>query len=98
MKTVTVHQVPADAQLIDVREADEYAAGHAATATLIPLSEFTSRVGELDTTRDIYLICRSGNRSGQACEYLSEARGIEAVNVEGGTMAWEEAGLPMARG
>lgn len=97
MKTVNVTQVPADAQLIDVREADEFAAGHAASAKLIPLSEFTSRVSELDTDRDIYLICRSGNRSGQACQYLEQAHGVEAINVAGGTMAWVDADLPVEK-
>lgn len=97
MKTVTVNQVPADAQLIDVREADEYAAGHAATAVPIPLSEFAARVGELDTARDIYLICQLGGRSGRACEFLAETHGIEAINVEGGTEAWAEAGLPLEK-
>lgn len=97
MKTVNVDQVPADAQLIDVREADEYTAGHAATAVPIPLSEFTARVGELDTTRDIYLICQLGGRSGRACEYLEQEHGLGAINVEGGTEAWAAAGLPMAK-
>ncbi|QGU05566.1 rhodanese-like domain-containing protein [Corynebacterium comes] len=97
MKTVNVTQVPAGAQLIDVREADEYAEGHAPTAKLIALSEFTSRVGELDPDRDIYIICRSGGRSGQACEYLSQAHGLDAINVAGGTLAWIEAGLPLEK-
>lgn len=97
MKTVNVDQVPADAQLIDVREADEYAAGHAATAIPIPLSEFTARVGELDTTRDIYVICQLGGRSGRACEFLAQEHGINAINVEGGTEAWAEAGLPLEK-
>ncbi|MDO5512040.1 rhodanese-like domain-containing protein [Corynebacterium sp.] len=94
MKTVTVTEVPADAQLIDVREPDEFAEVHAAGATLIPLSEFADRVGELDTDRDIYLICRSGGRSGRACEFLKENHDIEAINVEGGTLGWIAAELP----
>lgn len=94
MKTVNVNQVPVDAQLIDVREADEFAEIHAAGATLIPLSEFASRVNELDTDRDIYLICRSGGRSGRACEFLQENHGVEAINVQGGTLDWIAAGLP----
>lgn len=97
MKTVNVNEVPSDAQLIDVREADEYADVHAANAKLIALSEFTSRVGELDTDRDIYIICRSGNRSGQACEYLEQAHGVEAINVAGGTIAWVDADLPVEK-
>ncbi|MDO5669386.1 MAG: rhodanese-like domain-containing protein [Corynebacterium sp.] len=94
MKSVNVTQVPSDAQLIDVREADEFAEVHAAGATLIPLSEFADRVSELDTERDIYLICRSGGRSVKACDFLKENHDIEAINVEGGTLAWVEKGLP----
>ena len=97
MKTVTVNQVPLDAQLIDVREADEYAEGHAANAVHIPLSEFVGRVDEIDTSRDIYMICLVGGRSAQACEYLQQAHDIEAINVEGGTKAWREAELPMEK-
>ncbi len=95
MKSVTVQQVPADAQLIDVREDDEFAVDHAAGAVHIPLSEFTARVGEIDPDREIYVICKAGGRSFQACQYLEEARGFEAINVEGGTDAWRDAGLPM---
>ncbi|GAB3703964.1 rhodanese-like domain-containing protein [Corynebacterium nasicanis] len=94
MKSVNVTQVPADAQLIDVREAEEFSEVHAAGATLIPLSEFAGRVGELDTDRDIYLICRSGGRSGRACEFLQENHDIAAINVEGGTLEWVAQGLP----
>lgn len=98
MKTVNVKQVPADAQLIDLREPDEFAEVHAAGATLIPLSEFAARVDELDTDRDIYLICRSGNRSGKAAEFLKAHHDIDAINVEGGTLGWVEEGLPTEQG
>jgi len=94
MKTVNVNQVPADAQFIDVREPDEYAEVHAVGTTSIPLSEFASRVDELDTSRDIYLICRSGNRSGKACTFLKENHDIEAINVVGGTLEWVAQNLP----
>ena len=93
MKEVNVNEVPADAQLIDVREADEFAEVRAENAVNIPMSEFTSRVGELDLNRDIYLICKLGGRSAQVGEYL-EQRGIEAINVAGGTDGWVAAGLP----
>lgn len=93
MKEVSVNEVPADAQLIDVRESDEYAEVRADGAISIPMSEFTSRVGELDLDRDIYLICKSGGRSAQVGEYL-EQRGIDAINVAGGTQGWVQAGLP----
>lgn len=93
MQEVNVTEVPADAQLIDVREPDEFAEIHASGAVSIPMSEFTGRIGELDQDRDIYLICRSGGRSGQVAQYLEE-RGIDAINVLGGTEGWAAAGLP----
>lgn len=97
MKTVSVNEVPENAQLIDVREADEYAIDRAAGAVLIPLSEFTARVEEIDTEKDVYLICKAGGRSAQAGEYLEQVRGIEPINVKGGTDAWRESGLPMEK-
>ncbi|MCG7296137.1 rhodanese-like domain-containing protein [Corynebacterium afermentans] len=95
MKEVSVDQVPADAQLIDVREPDEYAAVRAEGAVNIPLSEFVARTEEINPDQDIYLICKSGGRSAQAGEYLEQARGWDnVINVAGGTTAWVEQGLP----
>lgn len=95
MKEVSVDKVPAGAQLIDVREPDEYAAVRAEGAVNIPLSEFVARTDEIDPERDIYLICKSGGRSTQAGEYLEQARGWDnVINVAGGTTAWVEQGLP----
>ncbi|MFI5505112.1 rhodanese-like domain-containing protein [Corynebacterium kutscheri] len=93
MKEVAVTAVPQEAQLIDVREADEFAAVHAQGAKNIPMSLFTTHMGELDTNKEIYLICKSGARSAQVQEYLA-ARNIEAINVAGGTEAWVAEGLP----
>ncbi|AQQ16094.1 Thiosulfate sulfurtransferase PspE precursor [Corynebacterium glaucum] len=99
MKEVEVQQVPEGAQLIDVREPDEFAAQRAVGAVNVPLSEFISRVGEIDPDQDVYLICKSGGRSAQAGEYLENAMGWDnAINVVGGTTAWVEAGLPSEQG
>lgn len=99
MKEVAVNGVPEGAQLIDVREPDEFADIRAAGALNLPLSEFVARAGEIDPDRDIYVICRSGGRSAQAIEYLEQSRGWDnATNVVGGTLAWEAAGLPVERG
>ncbi|MGP6174648.1 rhodanese-like domain-containing protein [Corynebacterium sp. A21] len=96
MKTVTVHEVPADAQLIDVRELDEWAADRAAGAVHIPMSEFVARAGEIDDNRAVYLICKVGGRSAQVGQYLEQkVENIEVINVDGGTDAWRDAGLPM---
>lgn len=96
MREVSVSEVPQGAQLIDVREVDEYQSVHAAGAVNIPMSEFTGRLQEIDDEQDIYLICKSGGRSAQVGQYL-QARGLDnVINVAGGTEAWVAAGLPTA--
>ncbi|MEZ2122729.1 MULTISPECIES: rhodanese-like domain-containing protein [unclassified Corynebacterium] len=94
MDSVSPTDVPANAQLIDVRETTEFAEGHAVGAVNIPMSEIVGRLDELDQDRELYIICLSGGRSAQVCEYLGH-RGVDAINVEGGTSAWRAAALPM---
>jgi len=88
------------ALLIDVREPSEYAQAHAPGSTLIPLGQLERRLAELSAHKDkpIALICRSGNRSGQAQEILAKAGFTQAVNVKGGMNAWTQAGLPTMAG
>lgn len=76
------------AVLVDVREADEFRAGHAPGALHVPLSR------SLPDRRDMILICRSGNRSRQAVALLA-ARGVAAVDVIGGMCDWAAQGLPV---
>jgi rhodanese-related sulfurtransferase len=85
--------------LLDVREPDEYAAVHAVDAKLIPLGELSARLNELKQYKDkpIAVICRSGRRSARGVEILRNAGFSQVANVEGGTSAWESAGLPVAR-
>lgn len=85
------------APLIDVREPDEYLDFHAAGASLLPLSQLAERVHEVPADRTVYLLCRSGGRSAKAAELL-RAKGIDAVNVAGGSLAWRSAGHPVATG
>ncbi len=75
------------ARLIDVREPDEYEAGHVPGAVLVPLGNVPAALGRFGTGETNYVICRTGGRSYRACEFLVE-QGLDAVNVEGGTMAW----------
>ncbi len=77
----------AGALLLDVREADEWDAGHAPEARWIPLSEVQARVDELPRDRRIVAICRSGGRSRALAGALLGA-GYDVVNVEGGMRAW----------
>ncbi len=86
--------VPADAVLLDVREADEWAAGHAPQAIHIPLGELTERVGELPEGRRVLVVCHAGGRSARATAWLV-GNGIDALNVDGGMLDWARAGLPV---
>jgi len=86
--------VPDGAWLLDVRESDEWAAGHAPQASHIPLGELRARTAELPYDREIYVICRSGHRSAYATQALN-AGGWRAVNVAGGMHDWAAAGRPM---
>ena len=92
--TVDVAALPADGYLVDVREDDEWRAGHAPDAVHVPLSELTARVAEVPEDRDVYVICKVGGRSEQAVRYLNQ-QGRTTVNVAGGMMAWAAAGRPM---
>jgi rhodanese-related sulfurtransferase len=74
-------------KLIDVREQDEWDAGHASEATLIPMSEIQGRLAELPAEEQFLLICRSGARSERVAAFLN-AEGFDAVNVGGGMLAW----------
>ncbi|HXV92194.1 MAG TPA: rhodanese-like domain-containing protein [Pseudonocardia sp.] len=88
---VPVTDVPADAPLLDVREGDEWVAGHAPNARHLPMSELTARMGELPDDDPLYVVCRSGNRSARVVAYLA-GQGYPAVNVDGGMQAWAALG------
>ncbi len=84
-----------EAQFIDVRSEAEYGAGHAEGADNIPLDRFEESLDRIDKNKQIYLICQSGRRSMEAGKILT-ANGYRRVfSIEGGTPAWEAAGLPM---
>ena len=91
---VDVATLPAGAYLLDVREDDEWQAGHAPDAVHLPLSELVDRVTEVPDDRDVYVICKVGGRSEQAVRYLNQS-GRTTVNVSGGMLAWHAAGKPM---
>jgi len=91
---VDVAALPADGYLLDVREAEEWQAGHAPDAVHLPLSELMARADEVPADRDVYVICRSGGRSEQAAGYLNQL-GRTSLNVVGGMTAWHAAGRPM---
>jgi len=92
---ISVHDLPDGAALLDVREDDEWAAGHIDGAVHVPLSDVPARLADLPEGDPLYVVCRSGNRSGRAAAWLAY-QGIDAVNVAGGMKAWASAGKPMA--
>lgn len=92
---VLVNDVPEGAYLLDVREDDEWRAGHAPGAAHIPLRTLGERAGEVPKDRKVYVVCRVGGRSAQATMALNQA-GWDAVNVAGGMQAWQHAARDMA--
>jgi rhodanese-related sulfurtransferase len=80
--------------LLDVREDDEWQAGHIDGSQHIPLGELGDRLSELPTGRRIVAVCRSGSRSGAAVRGLKNL-GYDAENLDGGVTAWTKAGLPL---
>lgn len=99
MRSVSIHDLKTaldagDTVVVDVREPEEYAAGHVPGARPVPLGSVPARAGELPTDQPVYLVCQSGGRSAQAAAFLSR-QGVDAVNVDGGTGDWAAAGYPV---
>ena len=88
-------------ELIDVRTPVEFREVHVGFAHNLPLDQLDAsqaNASRRDPAQPLYVICRSGSRGRQACEKLIAAGVTNVVNVEGGTMAWDQAGLPVVRG
>lgn len=89
-------------ELLDVRTPEEFTEVRVPFAKSVPLDQFdgkavaAARTGAADAP--LYVICRSGYRSQLACDNLKAAGFANAINVEGGTLAWEKAGYEVARG
>ena len=84
-----------DVLLIDVREQWEYDEGHIPNITLIPMNEVPARLSEIPTDKEVIVACRSGNRSSQVVEYLRQQGYDNVHNLQGGILAWQQAGLPV---
>jgi len=95
---VSAADVPAGAVLLDVRENDEWVAGHIDGAHHIPMGELPGRFGEVADLADpgpgLVVVCRSGHRSARVVAWLA-ANGVDAVNLDGGMSAWTSTGRPM---
>jgi rhodanese-related sulfurtransferase len=87
------------ARLVDVREPFEYTGdlGHIAGAELVPLGSVSGAASSWDPNEPIVLICRSGGRSGRAADALVRAGFKNVMNMAGGMMAYNAAGLPVER-
>ena len=98
---VSVEDLAADGDpnriVIDVRDPMETSEGTIEGARLVPLAELRDAIAGFDDDANLYLVCRSGNRSAYATEVLIAAGKRGAKNVAGGMIAWERAGLPIAR-
>lgn len=92
---VTADQVGPDAYLLDVREDDEWTAGHAPDAHHLPMMEIPARLAEVPSAGDVVVVCRSGARSGQVVAFLMNNGWDNVANLDGGMHHWAAVGRPM---
>lgn len=97
--TVTELKAAMDEQayVVDVREPNEYEAGHVPGAVLMPLATVPIRHSELPRDRTVYLVCQTGGRSFTAATWLAQ-QGYDVRNVTGGTSDWVSHGFPVENG
>ncbi len=86
-----------DVFVIDVREQSEYDEKHIPGVTLIPLGTIPDSLSQIPTDKTVIVTCRSGNRSGQAVDFLRQQGFTNVHNMEGGIIAWEQAGFDVER-
>jgi rhodanese-related sulfurtransferase len=86
------------ALIVDVREADEFAAVRLEDAAHMPMSGFVTRAAELPRDRPLLILCATGSRSAAVTGYLLRSGWTDVTNVDGGITAWQRAGLPVRRG
>jgi len=94
LPTVVVTDLPDGAAILDVREDDEWAAGHIAGSVHVPLSELPTRAGDIPDGDPLVVVCRVGGRSAQVTAWLA-GQGRDVVNLAGGLEAWADAGRPL---
>ncbi len=88
-----------DAMVLDVREANEYSDGRIKGSKHIPLGNLKQRLEEIKDYKDqkVIVVCRSGNRSGQASEVLCKSEYSQVFNLKGGVLAWQSDNLPLVK-
>jgi rhodanese-related sulfurtransferase len=95
--TATPADVTDETFLLDVREEDEWLAGHVEGAVHIAMSGLLPRVGEVPKDRDVVVMCKVGGRSAQVVAYLAQHGWTNVRNLDGGAVAWHRAGRPLVR-
>ena len=92
---ISVSDLPDEAVVVDVREDNEWHAGHAPNAIHVPMGTVPDNLDALpETDATIPVICRSGGRSERVVQWLAQ-QGFDVVNVDGGMRAWAAAGKQM---
>ncbi len=84
-------------QLLDVRSQAEFAQGIIQGGEFAPLHTIPLKINELDKDKTIVFYCRSGARSAQACAFVQQNAGIEAINLRGGIISWYQSGFEIVR-
>jgi rhodanese-related sulfurtransferase len=96
--TVSVDQIPAGSILLDVREDEEWAAGHIDGAVHVPMHQVPNRLAfapdGFASDQPLVIVCKMGGRSGQVAAWLNQ-QGIASSNLDGGMLAWATSGRPM---
>lgn len=90
--TASPGEVTEQTYVLDVREDDEWAAGHIPGAVHIPMSGLLARVGEVPKDRDVVVVCKVGGRSAQVTAYLRQQGWDNVRNLDGGVVEWVRAG------
>jgi rhodanese-related sulfurtransferase len=93
--TTTVGDVAEDAYLLDVREDDEWQAGHAPGAVHVPMMLIPHRIDDIPEDRDVVVICRVGGRSAQVVAFLQQNGRERTINLDGGMQSWAASGRSM---
>lgn len=104
IKQASVHEINeilnsgGECQVIDVREYSEFNSERISEAQLMPLSSFEKHADQIDHSKPVYIMCRSGNRAKQAAEKLADKGFTDIHVIDGGMVAWANANLPVIRG
>jgi rhodanese-related sulfurtransferase len=94
LPSIRVAEVAEDAYLLDVREDDEWQAGHIPGAVHVPMSGLLARLAEVPKDRDVVVVCKVGGRSAQVTAYLVQQGWPNVRNLDGGVVEWVGAGRP----